>query len=188
MKFDLAKLEKLNDPRRFVQLDPVRMWEALGNPSPRTIVEIGAGTGLFAARFAEMAPAAIVYAIDIEPVMISWLTANRAAAFGDRFVPLLAEESSVPLPDGTADLIVMVNVHHEFVDPIATYAEALRLLSPVGQILAVDWAPGDSPKGPPKELRVNGEELAGFLSAAGFADVVVHPPLPWHSLVTGRRI
>ena len=37
------------------------------------IVEIGAGTGLFAARFARMAPGAIVYAVDLEPAMVESL-------------------------------------------------------------------------------------------------------------------
>ncbi|NTW29147.1 MAG: class I SAM-dependent methyltransferase [Coriobacteriia bacterium] len=187
MKFDLAKLEKLNDPGRFVQLDPVRMWDALGDPTPRVIVEIGAGTGLFAARFAEMAPQATVYAVDIEPVMIEWMTKNRVSVFGERFVPLLAEETSIPLPDSTADLVVTINVHHELANPPATYREALRLLAPAGQILVVDWAPIDTPKGPPQAVRLSGAELAEILSAAGFTDVVVHRPLEWHTLVTGRR-
>ncbi|MGV8083137.1 MAG: class I SAM-dependent methyltransferase [Coriobacteriia bacterium] len=187
LKFDLAKLEKLNDPGRLVDIDPVRMWDALGNPDPRVIVEIGAGTGLFSATFAEKAPQATVYAVDIEPTMIEWVTEHRVEAFGGRLVPVLGEESRVPLADEIADLVFMVNVHHEFADPAATYAEALRLLAPGGQVLAVDWAPVESPKGPPLEIRVTAEELARFLSEAGFVDVVVHEPLRWHSLVTGRR-
>ena len=38
------------------------------SPEPSVIVEIGAGTGLFAGRFAAMAPDAKVFAVDTEPV------------------------------------------------------------------------------------------------------------------------
>lgn len=187
MKFDVTKLERLNDEGRFEQLDPERMWEALGRPHPAAIVEIGAGTGLFSARFAAMAPGAVVYAVDMDERMVTWMREHRPEVAAGRIVPVLAEETRVPLPDGVADLAVTINVHHEFIRPDATYAEAFRLLRPGGRILAVDWLPGDSPKGPPQPMRVSPEDLAGFLARAGFGDVTVHPPLPWHSLVTAAK-
>ncbi len=97
-KFDIAKLERLNDESRFEYLDPVVMWAAAATPDPRTIVEIGAGTGLFACRFAELAPAAQVFAVDVEPVMIRWMFQHRPAALSGRLHPILAEETKVPLP------------------------------------------------------------------------------------------
>jgi SAM-dependent methyltransferase len=169
-KFDVRKLERLNDPARFEDLDPARMWAALGSPDPGAIVEIGAGTGLFAARFSAMAPRALVFAVDLSPKMIDWMRGHRSEVAQGRVVPVLADETSVPLADGSSDLVVTINLHHELADPDATYRDALRLLRPGGQILAVDWLPGESPHGPSQAVRVTGEELAGFLSRAGFAD------------------
>jgi ubiquinone/menaquinone biosynthesis C-methylase UbiE len=186
-KFDVAKLERLNDEARFQQLDPDRMWAALGRPDPETIVEIGAGTGLFAARFAGMAPRATVYAVDIEQVMIDWMRANRPEVATGRIVPVLGEETKVPLADGVADLAFMINLHHELVHPEHTYAEALRLLHDGGQLLVVDWAPIETPKGPPQRVRISSSRLAEMLRSVGFAEVVVHPPLVWHSLVTAVK-
>ena len=77
-KFDIAKLEELNDPRRFEHLPPEVMWSALGNPRPRTIVDIGAGTGLFSCCFADLAPDSVVYAVDIEPAAVRTSTAQRS--------------------------------------------------------------------------------------------------------------
>ncbi len=134
-KFDIAKLERLNDTGRFDDLIPEVMWAAADTPDARTIVEIGAGTGLFACRFAEMAPEAEVYAVDIEPVMVRWMFQHRPAALSGRLHPLLAEETKVPLPTGDADLVVMINVHHELADPRSSYCEALRLLRIGGTLL-----------------------------------------------------
>ena len=187
-KFDLGKLEKLNDPGRFDTLIPQAMWDALGRPEDvAVLVEIGAGTGLFSATFASMAPSAIVYSADLEPVMVEWMRDNRSEVASGRLVPVLAEETHVPLDDSIADLVVMINLHHELADPDRTYAEAFRLLRPKGQLLAVDWAPIETPKGPPLRVRISADAAKGFLAAAGFSDVRTHDTLPWAWMVTGRR-
>jgi SAM-dependent methyltransferase len=165
-KFDPRKLERLTDEGRFETLVPEAMWTALGNPIPRTIVEIGSGPGLFAARFAAMAPGATVYAVDTEPAMLEWMRANRPEVAEGSIVPVLAEETHVPLDDGIADLVTMLNLHHELADPAATYAEAFRLLADGGQILVVDWAPVETPHGPSLSVRVTAETLAAFLGDA----------------------
>lgn len=187
MKFDPHKLEKLNDPGRFETLVPEAMWDALGSPSPHVIVEIGAGTGLFAAKFAEMAPGSTVYAADIEPKMLDWMRAHRQEVGEGRVVVVPSEESSVPLDDGVAELVTMINLHHELSNPEAIYAEARRLLVRGGQLLVVDWAPKETPKGPPLAVRISGEDAARFVSAAGFESVRIHETLPWHWMVTAVR-
>jgi SAM-dependent methyltransferase len=186
-KFDIRKLERLNDPARFEQLDPAFMWAALGRPSPRTIVEIGAGTGMFAARFLSLAPGSVLHAVDLEPAMVEWMNANRPEAADGRLVPILGDETRVPLDDGIADLVFMVNLHHELADPAATYGEALRVLRSGGQVLVVDWAPIETPHGPPMAVRASADELATALTEVGFADVLSHSGLPWHSVVTAVR-
>jgi len=187
LKFDVAKLERLNDPGRFDSLPPGVMWAALGDPKPRAIVEIGAGTGLFSAAFAHMAPDAVVYAADIEPVMIEWMRENRPEVISGSVVPVLSQETRVPLPDGVADVVVMINLHHELADPGSTYAEAHRLLDPGGLLLVVDWKHAETPKGPPLEVRATTEQLISALESAGFADITAHDALEWHELLTAAK-
>ncbi len=186
-KFDPAKLEKLNDLGRFDTLIPEVMWDALGEPGPGVVVDIGAGTGLFASKFAEFAPQATVYAVDSEPVMIDWMRDNRTETQSGRLVPVLSTECCIPLQDELADLALMVSLHHELEEPERIYAEALRILRPGGQLLVVDWAPIETPKGPPLEFRIAAEEAADLIGSIGFGDVTVHEGLPWHWLITGRR-
>jgi len=191
-KFDMRKLERLNDPGRFDTMVPQVMWEALGEPHPDVIVEIGAGTGLFAEEFSRLAPEATVYAVDMAPEMIEWMSEHRSGVVprdghAPRLVPVRSTETSVPLPDASADLVVMLNVHHELADPVGTYTDAYRLLRPGGQMLVVDWAARETPKGPPQAIRASVAALDAALTAAGFVDVESHAGLVWHSLVTARR-
>jgi ubiquinone/menaquinone biosynthesis C-methylase UbiE len=186
LKFDLAKLERLNDPGRFETLSPEKMWDALGDPSPGVMVEIGAGTGVFSAAFLGLAPTAVAYAVDIEDAMLDWMRDNRPEVSDGRLVPLKGQETSVPLPGAIANLVFMVNVHHELVAPELTYTEALRLLRPSGQLLVVDWAARETPKGPPQQVRVTAEAVVEILEHVGFGEVRAHEVLPWHNLVTAR--
>lgn len=189
LKFDMAKLERLNDPARFEQLPPEVFWEALGAPEGEvTIVEIGAGTGLFAQAFTQRAHEAVVYAADTADEMLEWMRVNRPEVAQERIVPVKASEAGLPLPDDVADALYMVNLHHELAEPEASYAEALRLLKPGAPLLVVDWAPRETPKGPPLEIRVQPEVLEQLLAETGFADVRVDADrLPWHTMATARK-
>ena len=189
LKFNMDKLERLNDPGRFETLPPDVFWDALGAPTGEvTIVEIGAGTGLFAAAFAERAPEAVIYAADMADEMLEWMRLNRPEVTEERIVPVKASETGLPMPDEVADALYMINLHHELADPAASYAEAFRLLKPGARLLVVDWAPRETPKGPPLEVRAQPELVAGLLGDAGFGDVCVNAnKLPWHWLVTAER-
>jgi ubiquinone/menaquinone biosynthesis C-methylase UbiE len=186
-KFDISKLERLNDTGRFESLPPEVMWRALGNPSPKMIVDVGAGTGLFACRFADLAPDAEVYAVDTEPTMVRWMLEHRPLHLCDRLHPLLGRETAIPVGSGEADVAVMINLHHELVDPQSTYREVLRVLRIGGQLLVADWAPGDEQGGPPQSVRASAESIAGMLSSVGFEPVTSHSDLPRHSLLTACK-
>jgi len=187
-KFDPAKMARLDDPDRLDQLRPDLMWEALGDPDPTVIVEVGAGTGLMAEAFARLAPAATVFAADTEPSMLDWIARVRAGLVeAGRIVPVLASETRVPVPDASADIVAMVNLHHELDDPAASYRDAARMLRPGGQLLVVDWAKRETPHGPPAEIRATAVEISAMLAGSGLVDVAAHEGLAEHSLITARK-
>ena len=189
LKFNVEKLERLNDPGRFETLPPEVFWRALGTPiGACAIVEIGAGTGLFASAFSAFAPGAVIYAADVLDEMLAWMRANRPEVDAGKIVPVKAEETRVPLDDGIADAVYMINLHHELARPDDSYAEAFRLLEPGGRVLVVDWADRETPKGPPHDVRVSAADLAAFLERAGFSEISVdETSLPWHLMATAIK-
>ena len=189
LKFNMEKLERLNDPGRFESLPPDVFRRAHGElPARATLVEVGAGTGLFAAAFAERLPGATVYAADTADQMLEWMHTNRPEVAEGRVVTLKAEETHVPLGNGVADAVYMINLHHELARPAESYAEAFRLLKPGGRLLVVDWAPRDTPKGPPQEVRVSADDLASLLRDTGFVDVAIdETALVWHLMAAATR-
>jgi SAM-dependent methyltransferase len=93
----------------------------------------------------------------------------------------------VPLPDGTADAVFMIDLHHELASPDATYAEAHRLLAPGRRVVVVDWRRDNEPGGPPQEIRASEAEIAATLERAGFAQVTTHEGPARHSLITAVK-
>ncbi|MBK5210955.1 MAG: methyltransferase domain-containing protein [Coriobacteriia bacterium] len=186
-KFDTKKIKKLDDKARFETLVPELMWEALGSPDPQDIVDIGAGTGLFSARFAEMAPNAQVYAVDIEAVMLEYIAENTPSSLKSRITTVQSAEVIIPLDTETMDIAVMINLHHELADPLGTYTEVLRIVRPGGKLLIVDWAQNDLPGGPPQDIRATPESIIELLMHIGFDSATVHAGLPKHSMVTAEK-
>lgn len=186
-KFDPAKLQKLNDPKRLQYLNPDIIWKALDPGAPGVLVDIGAGTGVFAALFAKKMAHGKVYACDISDVMISWMKENLPAELKEDIIPLKMEESSVPLPEGIADVVYMINLHHELEEPEKIITESHRLLKPGGKLMIVDWKKEETPEGPPLSIRIAEDEIAGQLTKAGFSSVEMHRVLKFHSFVSGMK-
>lgn len=186
-KFDPAQLDKLNDPGRFETMRPEVMQRALGESGPKVIVDVGAGAGLFSAKWLELWPGATVFAVDMEPRALRWIREHRPEVATGRIVPVASSEIHVPLDDGMADLVTMLNLHHELAEPDVMYREAHRLLRCGGHLLVVDWAPVESPKGPPLHVRIGGNDAVAHVTAAGFCDAEAHEGLPYHWLVTAEK-
>jgi len=186
-KFDPAKLARLNNPQRLERENPDLVWQTLKLLSPRLLVEIGAGTGFIALQFLRHLPVGSICACDISETMLDWLAENLPEEARGRVVPMKMTENEVPLAGGIADLVYMVNLHHELEDPPTIVAEAQRLLRPGGKVAVVDWKKTPTPEGPPPEIRTTAEEIVAQMEKAGFVRIVVHPLLEHHHLVIGEK-
>jgi ubiquinone/menaquinone biosynthesis C-methylase UbiE len=187
-RFDPKKIASLNDVARLEDLVPDAMWDAFGVPDARVAVEVGAGTGMFAREFAaRMDPAGVVHAVDAEPAMTAWMREHLHETGGARIEVVDACAEALPFEDGMADLVYMINLHHELDDVDAALAEAKRVLRPGGAIGIVDWKREPTPKGPPLERRAGAGTIARDLERAGFEDVRVVPVLRYHDVVAARK-
>src|SRR5438067_9283983 len=62
-----------DDPERDAWQKPHQVILALALDPDAAVADLGAGTGYFAARLANMLPTATVYAVDTEPAMVKYL-------------------------------------------------------------------------------------------------------------------
>lgn len=102
------------------------------------VVDFGAGTGLLALAFAPLVTS--VVAIDNSGGMLERLAENARAAALTNVETLVCDMRSVPLPDGSATLIVSNYAFHHLDDAGKQLAlsEARRLLVPGGRLVICD--------------------------------------------------
>jgi SAM-dependent methyltransferase len=187
-KFDPARLERLRDPARLATQNPEAIWAVLSaGLAVRTVVDLGAGIGFFALPFARRLPGGTVYACDVNPEMLRYLEEAIRQAGAQNVQPVQTEEVHVPLPDGVADVVLMINLHHELDFRAGTLAECRRLLRPGGRIALIDWKPIQTEHGPPLEVRFAPSAVQAELEAAGFSAVAVHAIMPEHWCLTAQR-
>jgi ubiquinone/menaquinone biosynthesis C-methylase UbiE len=185
-KFDPKKLRKLNDPDRLLDIPPEYIWNKLNLITSDVLVDIGAGTGFFSIPFVGYTKNGKVFACDISDVMIEWMTNNLCSKY-PQIVPLKIEEQVVPLEDGLADLVYMINLHHELEAPMEMLKESFRLLKKNGKIFIVDWKKEAKTQGPPHHLRYLPEQVGNQLAGVGFKEVTIDNELAKHFLVIAKK-
>ena len=116
------------------------------------VADIGAGTGYYSRRLAKaVAPTGKVLAEDIQPEMLDLLKRNMARAGITNFVPVLGGPTDPELPAGSVDLVLLVDVYHEFDYPYEMMQAICRALKPGGRVVFVEYRAED-PSIPIKRL------------------------------------
>ncbi|HED04474.1 MAG TPA: methyltransferase domain-containing protein [Candidatus Fraserbacteria bacterium] len=183
-KFDPKNIEKLDRPERAQWQSITAFLEILRPQSGMTYADIGCGPGYFTLPVAErVGPKGQVYAVDLQPEMLSEL-AQRAEAGGLKNIKTVrCEERRIPLPDDAVEAACLANVYHELEDTPAFLAELRRILRPGGRLILIDWKPIETPMGPPLSQRIPGEIIGQALQQAGFAHRQDHDIYPYHTLI-----
>ncbi len=185
-KFDTKKLNKLNNPDRLIDIPPEYIWGKLNLTNMDIFIDIGAGTGFFSVPFLKYTKNGKIFACDISDIMIQWMKENICTEHPG-IVPVKMEENVVPLGDGLADLVYMINLHHELEKPEEILKESLRLLKKNGKIFIVDWKKKDMPQGPPMHLRYSPEKVQSQLVSTGFENISIYNELPEHFLIIAGK-
>jgi ubiquinone/menaquinone biosynthesis C-methylase UbiE len=157
----------LERPEREEEEKPALLMKALKLKPGQAVADIGAGTGYYSRRLAQsVGPRGVVYAVEIQQEMLDILT-NKMVAIGIHNVkPVLGTITDPKLGTETVDLILMVDVYHEFDHPREMVEAMVRALKPGGRMVFVEFR-GEDPKVPIKRLHKMTEaqvrkELAPF--------------------------
>jgi tRNA A58 N-methylase Trm61 len=129
------------------------LLEALSLKSGDVVADVGAGSGYFTWRMAKrVAPAGFVYAVEIQQEFLDLLMENmRRHGVAERVKPVLGTVQDPRLPDGQLDLILLVDVYHEFDFPYEMTRAMARALKRGGRLILVEYR-GEDPAVPIKPL------------------------------------
>jgi ubiquinone/menaquinone biosynthesis C-methylase UbiE len=155
-----------DDPKRDQWQKPHEVISALALGPDSVVADIGAGTGYFSARLANMLPKGRVFAADIEPGMVRYLAERAARENLPNMTPVQARADTPGLP-AKVDLVLMVDTYHHIEGREHYFRGLLGLLKPGGRVALIDFRM-DSPEGPPKAARLTPAQVTAEMGAAGY--------------------
>lgn len=142
----------LNRPEREEEERLSKLIELLELAPGSVAADIGAGSGVLTEQLArEVGPEGTVYAVDIQDEMLS-LIRLRMKQLGIRNVkPVRGTIISPKLKPNSVDLMLLVDVYHEFSHPYEMTLAMADALKPGGRIVLVEYRKED-PRVPIKEV------------------------------------
>ncbi len=104
------------------------------------VADVGAGSGYFSFPMAQkVGPKGKVLAVDIQKEMLDLIRKRMKARKVTNIEPVRGTISDPKLPAGKVDLILMVDVYHEFSHPYEMTRAMVKALRPGGKLVFVEY-------------------------------------------------
>lgn len=180
----------LNRPEREEEERLSKLIELLDLKGGETVADIGAGSGVLTEKLARaVGPKGEVYAVDIQDEMLALIRERMKQARIGNVVPVLGSITSPQLEPDSIDLMLLVDVYHEFSHPYEMTQAMAEALKPGGRIVLVEYRK-EAPRVPIKEVHKMSEaQVRKELSQPefGLEWVATHDDLPRQHVVVFRK-
>ena len=170
------------------QEDCRMMVKNLGVKPGMTVCDMGCGNGFYSLQLAKrVGKKGKVLAVDIQSQMLRLLEARAAEANLKNIVSILGTPTDPKLPENEVDLILCVDVYHEFSNPEEMLRAMRNSLKPNGQIVLLEFRMED-PEVPILLLhKMSKKQIMKELPPNGFKLTKSFDKLPWqHMMFFGR--
>jgi ubiquinone/menaquinone biosynthesis C-methylase UbiE len=152
------------------------------------VADVGAGTGFYSIRLARaVAPDGVVIANEIQEGMLERLRANAATQGVTNIQTVLGTESDPKLPKGKLDLVVLVDVYHEFSRPQRMLDRIRESLKPDGRLVLLEFRKEDPSVPIRPEHKMSVAEVRAEVSPEGYQFEKVVDTLPWQHIIFFRK-
>jgi ubiquinone/menaquinone biosynthesis C-methylase UbiE len=163
---------------------PEEVLDALKIRPGDVVADVGAGVGYFSLRLARrVGKAGRVFAVDIQQAMLDRLKDVRDAQKLDNLELILGTETDPKLPVNSIDLVLMVDVYHEFSRPAEMMEKIRGALKPAGRLVLVEYR-GEDPSVPIKPLhKMTERQVLEEINPMGFRHVETLSFLPRQHII-----
>ena len=180
----VAGADWLDRPERAEEEQPDRALTVIGIRPGSTVADIGAGSGYFTVRLARLVgPQGKVYANDLQAGMLSLLRRRLSVERIANVEPVLGTVDDPRLPPASLDLILLVDVYHEFSAPQLMLRRMREALKPGGRLVLLEYRAEDPrvPIRPEHKMTVAQAKLE--VENEAFTLAAVHEELPWQHIL-----
>lgn len=130
----------LERPEREKEEDPTKLLKALAVQEGMVVADVGAGSGYHALRLAPLVgEKGKILAVDIQQEMLDLIDKKAKKEKIANVETVKGTEKDPKLPEAGVDLILMVDVYHEFEFPYEMTEKMIAALKPGGRIAFVEF-------------------------------------------------
>lgn len=134
----------LERTEREIEEMPESALDSIGIKPGMTVADVGAGSGYFTVRMSKrVGNDGKVYAQDIQPEMLRILRRRLEKANFTNIETVLGTEGDPKLPADKMDLILMVDVYHEFAQPQKMLRKLRESLKDDGRMVLLEYRKED---------------------------------------------
>ena len=153
-----------------------------------TVCDLGCGNGYWTLPMGrDVGKTGRVLAVDIQKEMLHKLRVRAERANINNVEPILGKVNDPNLPKRSVDLLLMVDVYHEFSHPESMLWAIRNSLKPEGVVALLEYREED-PKVPIKPLhKMSKSQIMKEYEANGFKLVREYNNLPWQHLMFFAR-
>lgn len=168
--------------------NPTKAVELLDLKPGMVVADIGAGVGYYSLRIAQrVGPTGKVFANEIQPEMLSLLKKRLRDQKVKNIEMVLGTERDPKLPAGSCDLILMVDVYHEFSHPQEMLRRLREALKDDGRLVLLEFRKEDPyvPIRPEHKMSVKEAKLE--VEEEGYQLAQVKEDLPWQHILIFKK-
>jgi SAM-dependent methyltransferase len=178
----------LERSEREIEELPETALDKIGIREGISVADVGAGVGYFTVRLGNrVGPKGKVYAVDVQPEMLSILKQRAAKANLKNIVPILGSESDPKLPANSMDLILLVDVYHEFSQPQKMLNRMRDSLKNDGRLVLLEYKKEDPHIPIRSEHKMSVAEAKTEVEAEGFRLETALGDLPRQHILIFRK-
>jgi len=175
-------------PEREAEEAPDRALDAIGIERGATVADVGAGAGYLTWRLAErVGTVGKVYANDIQPEMLAILRKNIEARHLTNVETVLGAVDDPKLPAARMDLVLLVDVYHEFTEPEKMLCKIRESLKPDGRLVLLEYRKEDPNVPIRPEHKMSVVEVRAEVQPEGFRFEKTLETLPRQHILIFRK-
>jgi ubiquinone/menaquinone biosynthesis C-methylase UbiE len=178
----------LERPQREQEEQPAKLMAALKLQPGDVVADVGAGSGYYTFRMAEqVGPRGKVLAVDIQKEMLDLIRQRMRERKLTNIEPVLGTETDPKLPAGAVDMILLVDVYHEFSFPYEMTEAMVGALKPGGRLVFVEFRKED-PKVPIKLAhKMTRKQVHKEMTPHPLEHVQTLDVLPWQHIIVFKK-
>lgn len=173
----------LERPERVEEENPDLAMRLMDVQPGDQVADIGAGSGYYTVRLGRaVGPTGRVWAVDIQVGMLNRVQSNASRAGLNNVVPLLGTDDDPKLRPDTLDLVLMVDVYHEFSEPQKMLQRVREALKADGRLVLLEYRTEDPDVPILPDHKMTKAQIELEVEHEGFALDRIYDDLPWQHL------